>query len=899
MKRILIGIVLLLLVIQGFVFMTSRGEKSQALWSSDAFVLYRDSIVQGRYRVKAISSRQLISNYQSQANLFKSARIDFKFSINGQDNEMRSGVDHHFNCVGGGGRYQTPLIEFGKQYNDTSKIATGIYLAQKTVLQIQLDMRSVFKDMETKGYYTTFSGDKIYKQDFKGVFIAGGSSPLTWDFDNLHNFENLQLRDPEGDHIYEIALLLNDENGRKGVAAEWKQTLDTRSFPQYESTHTIIDALYNLSLEEMIKAVEADSTLRTGKEWAGVWTRDVSYSTLLSMAILQPKVAQKSLMKKVRNGMIVQDTGTGGAYPVSTDRMVWSVAAWEIFKVTGENDWLEKVYPIIKKSLEYDLVNAYDPVTGLVKGESSFLDWREQTYPRWMQPADIYESMCLGTNAVHYQSNRILSQMAELLHDPITAEKHSGIAAGIKKGIEQYLWNEDKGYYNQFLYGRINKISSPRAEALGEALCVLFDIAGEDKQKRIIEKTPVTSFGIPCIYPQIPNIPPYHNDAVWPFVESFWAMACAKAENESALMTSLAAIYRPGGLFVTNKENFVATTGDYVGTQINSDNMLWSLSGNLSMVYKVLFGIRYEVKGLSLHPFVPKKLDGARSLTNFRYRQAIINFQMRGHGSKIKSITLDGKAIDEPFLPATLHGVHTVKIELAESTTTGTYFQSPVIYSPEAPVVSLTGNVIRWDSVDGAVKYRILENGKVIASQTGLAYTLINTGFSEIQVIAESESGIVSFASEPVRFASKGDEIVHEAEHFSQASAAASKGFTGAGYVKLSLKDNVILKFEVDIPADGNYYLDFRYANGTGPVNTENKCAMRALSVDNVFVGTIVFPQRGTDEWSNWGYSNGVSKRLKKGKRVITLSYDKANENMNQAVNDAMVDNMRITKIGE
>jgi len=47
---------------------------------------------------------------------------------------------------------------------------------------------------------------------------------------------------------------------------------------------------------------------------------------------------------------------------------------------------------------------AYDAGTGLVKGESSFLDWREQTYPKWMQPADIYESENLGTNAVHYQA---------------------------------------------------------------------------------------------------------------------------------------------------------------------------------------------------------------------------------------------------------------------------------------------------------------------------------------------------------------------------------------------------------------------------------------------------------------------------------------------------------------
>jgi len=48
----------------------------------------------------------------------------------------------------------------------------------------------------------------------------------------------------------------------------------------------------------MIRAVEPDSTFRTGKEWSGVWTRDISYSIILSMAYLQPQVAKYSLLKK-------------------------------------------------------------------------------------------------------------------------------------------------------------------------------------------------------------------------------------------------------------------------------------------------------------------------------------------------------------------------------------------------------------------------------------------------------------------------------------------------------------------------------------------------------------------------------------------------------------------------
>ena len=73
---------------------------------------------------------------------------------------------------------------------------------------------------------------------------------------------------------------------------------DITGFPQYKSAYPISDALYNMSIEEMIKAVEQDSTFRTGKEWAGVWTRDISYSIILSMITPATKGCKNSLLRK-------------------------------------------------------------------------------------------------------------------------------------------------------------------------------------------------------------------------------------------------------------------------------------------------------------------------------------------------------------------------------------------------------------------------------------------------------------------------------------------------------------------------------------------------------------------------------------------------------------------------
>ena len=869
-------------------------QTAKPIFQNKKFALYADSVVQGKYTAKILSSTAFTSNYQSQANLFKSNKIDFKFSINGKDNEMPSGTDHHFICDAKDGACATPVIKFGTQLKSESPAKDNTYLAPNTKFTVSVDMNDVFDAFSKQGYYTTFNGGKIYKEDFKGVYVAGSSSPLIWDFDNLVNHPQLQLQD-RGNHIFSTTLTLNASQNDKQTDSKWSLEKDISKYPQYKSSYPISDALYNMSLEEMVKAIEPDSTFRTGKEWAGVWTRDISYSIILSMAYMQPEVAMKSLLRKVnKKNRIVQDTGTGGAYPCSTDRMIWAVAAYEVYKATGNKDWLEQAYIIIKNSIEDDMHVAYDNETGLVKGESSFLDWREETYPRWMQPADIYESECLGTNAVHYEANIVLSKMALLMNDKAVAAKHEALANKIKNGINKYLWLPGKGYYAQFLYGRNYKIVSPRSEALGEALCVIWNIADEQQQKEIIAKTPFTDFGVTCIYPQIPGIPPYHNNAVWPFVQSYFTWAAAKAGNEKAVMQSIADVYRPAALFATNKENFVAQNGDFAGTQINSSNMLWSLSGNISLVHKVLFGLKFEDDGLSFHPFVPEALKGKRTLTDFKYRNAVLNITMNGFGNEIASFKIDGKPSSIYFIPSTLTGEHSVEIYLSDKKISSNINVQPVIFSPAAPEVNSVDKNLKWEPVKDANIYIILKNEKRIISTQNNSFNIETNSTAEYQVIAVDKNKVESFASEPILFAGKKNISTYQAEQFAVKSGSSFKGFTGNGFVEISTTLNRQLLFNINAENDGLYAIDFRYANGNGPINTENKCAFRTLNVDDKETGTIVFPQRGKNEWNNWGYSNSLKVHLTKGKHTVTLSFEGFDDNMNGEINQAMIDSMQI-----
>ena len=893
-KKVLLGISFLFnpLCIQ----MSLAQQPNNIILKNPQYSIYSDRVVQqNKYVAKAISVTELLSDYKSPANEFLSSNISFKFSINGKDNEMKPGVDHHFNCSAAVNE-TTPIV-FGEQENNTSS-NTQSYLNPETKLTIKLDMRKVFSDFTSHGFFTDCNGNKIFMEDFKAVYVAGSTSPMIWDFDNLVNHNELQLKDADGDGIYETTLILNAQKDEKQTDASWRLTKDITAFPQYKSPYPISDAIYNMSLEEMVKAVEPDSTFRTGKEWAGVWTRDISYSIILSMAYLQPKVAMNSLMKKVnKKKKIIQDTGTGGAYPVSTDRMIWATAAWEVYKATGDKDWLQQAFIIIKNSIEDDLQNAYNPATGLVKGESSFLDWREQTYPKWMQPVDIYVSENLGTNAVHYQANIVLASMAKLLRNDAVYSKHSALAAAIKAAINKHLWMKDKGYYAQFLYGRNSLMQSPKNEALGEALCVLFDIADEKQQASIISKTAFMDFGVPCIYPQIPGIPPYHNNAVWPFVQTYFALAAAKAANETAVMESIGAIYRPAALFATNKENFVAQNGDFAGTQINSSNMLWSLSGNIALVHKILFGIQFDADQLIFKPFVPSALNGKRTLTNFKYRNAILDISLEGHGSIIRSFLMDGKVV-KPIIPGTLKGRHSIKIILANNKPKeNTINKKPHYVTLTTPTVRAENETISWEKIEGAVQYIVYKNGQELLKTANQSFTINGNTTAEYQVTAINKNAVPSFASEPVLVVAENTVNLYDASLVAPAANYPYKGFTGNGFIELSTTQNKTVSIRIDITESGNYAIDCRYANGNGPTNTLNKCAIRTLNNDGKKIGTIVLPQRGNDEWSNWGFTNSVAIHLEKGTHTISLSYEPWNENMNEVVNQAMLDYLRVVKM--
>jgi len=81
-----------------------------------------------------------------------------------------------------------------------------------------------------------------------------------------------------------------------------------------------------------------------------------------------------------------------------------------------------------------------------------------------------------------------------------------------------------------------------------------------------------------------------------------------------------------------------------------------------------------------------------------------------------------------------------------------------------------------------------------------------------------------------------------------------------------------------------------RYANGAGPVNTDNNCGIRSLYVNGIFESSLIFPQRGKDEWSNWGLTSVEWISLNEGENTLTVRYEDFNRNMDGEINDFLLD---------
>lgn len=855
--------------------------------------MFGDRVVQDSFEARALSSKKLVSNYKSLYYDTLSPRINFKFSINGKDNELLGGMHHSVVVLPEEKNEKSIFVKFGVPYEDNTSIPAHTYLASGAKVTIKLDLREVFTAFNKDGFYTDVHGNKIYKENFNRVYITGNVKPLLCDFENLVNHPELEMKDRDGNHIYEIKLTFHYSKKVKNKQV-WKLTKDISAFPAYSSPYVLTDALYNMALEELKEKMDHDDALKLEKGWIANHGSCVNYSVILSLAALAPEFAKNILIGLVTKERLLRRDG------FLNDRALWVTAAWEVYKVSGDRQWLNDSYEIAKKALEEDRFTAFDPVKGLIRGKSSFVLQDIQTYPSWMQSAAIYESMATSTNAIHYSALTSLSAMAKHLAKEEDGKRYQIWADSLKVNINKKLWLNNKSLYAQYLYGGVYKSHSERSDALGQALAICFGVTDSERAQAIIANMPISSFGAAWVYPQIAYVPSYQNNAVWPFVQAYVAKAAAKIHNERAVLASLGAIYRASAMYLTNKEAFRADNGNYEPILSNEDDALSSLAGSLSLIYQVLFGFEFEPNGLRLNPYIPKKLRGERKLEGFKYRGAILDITLSGYGSVITAVTLDGNELKEALIPGNLKGRHALTIVLGDNQIPeGTIHLVPNHFTVDIPRLDYNNGKLRWPIIEGAVNYKVLKNGKLQTLTTDNTVNISQNGFAEYQVVAIDSIGSASFASAPYTMYSPQAAQLIEVENSGNLSKKQIPGYSGKGLVALA-SPNDTLSIPFNVPDTGLYVIDFRYADGRGNFNTKNNaCKIHSLVETNRFLGIVVFPQKSRERGVNWCFSNKVVAQLNKGPQQLKLMLPPNTTVNSKQINEnsIFIDYIRVIKI--
>lgn len=611
-------------------------------------------------------------------------------------------------------------------------------------------------------------------------------------------------------------------------------THDISSYPQFTSSSVLMNAVYNLSLDALVQNLHTDGTFGVSATKTSFQTRDMSYSVLLSLAKLEPERAKAALMKHVINNRIVQDPG---AWPVCADRVVWALAAWEVYKFTGDQTWLQQAYAVVQNSVMDDQTVLPDPKSGLMRGSAFALDGCSG-YPLWMDATDLSASQSLSVNAAYARVYQILAEMGALLRQ---TESWQQKADSLQQAINQHLWDEELGYYAQAIYGRDHKTTAPQADALGEAFAVLYGIATDDRAMDVLKNTPVLELGIPCTYPLSSQVGAQTVGVACPYAHVFWTLAGVKLQHSKVVQHGLASGLRQSAFLLTQSPSDAQTTFT-----------LGNAAGQLALFYDVLFGMEAHADILTFAPVVPRSFRGIYKLTNFQYRNAILNITVSGYGTNIKSFKVNGEEKTDFEIAANQSGTFTIEIALNNRDSRKPMNLVEAFTVPVAPTLSLSDTTLTWTATPEAVYYEVFRNGTLLKSMNDTVLHIdADTEPAEYQVMATNKEKIESFRSNPIFAAPFTHVFVVEPERFVRKSSKLVSGFSGLGYIELKPGDTTSIQMNVTLKEAGLYRLTARYATNLSSALAGNTSAIRMLHVNETQSHVLVMPAQTLQTWGN------------------------------------------------
>lgn len=516
----------------------------------------------------------------------------------------------------------------------------------------------------------------------------------------------------------------------------------------------------------------------TGEKWHYVWTRDLSYAADLGLAMLDPARTRNSLDFKLspfRKGLvkapqvagsadglqIIQDTGSGGSWPVSTDRITWAFGAEEALKslpAAERKPFAARALKALSNTIENDRIAAFDKATGLYTGEQSFLDWRDQSYAAWIvnDLSSMASSKSLSTNVGHYKALTLAASLASEHGDHARAQKYNAWARDLKKAINARLWLPGAGMYSSLAAGHFDGAPMHKFDWLGQALAIVTGVADDAKARSILARYPHGPMGAPVIYPQQQGMPVYHNRAMWPFVTAYGLKAAAMAGNVSVADAAYDTLMRGAAVNLSNMENLEWLSGQpllldeanpsLIGPVINSRRQLWSVGAYLGMVVENVFGVSLEADGIRVRPFITAKLRreafGKTDVISLQRldlhgKQVTVSVELPPASQasgyyEVARVMLNGAPVTQQIRWDQLKAANTISVTLGalrageqaiHRVSADPYAESPDVFGPREPVIARLareGDAVALDIGAGGnaagTVYNVYRGGKLVAA---------------------------------------------------------------------------------------------------------------------------------------------------------------------------------------
>lgn len=757
----------------------------------------------------------------------------------------------------------------------------------------------------------------------------------------------------EDDQCPRVYTLTSTAALRDGRPDNPRVVVEQDGAPRVRTGSAMFDALYALALEEArecsVDEIRDGSfndgepvpcgeggCFETGRLWKYVWTRDTAYAVDLGLAALDPSRARNSLEFKLserRGGgdlQIVQDTGTGGSYPISTDRVAWAVGAATLLNyLDGEERaaFAERALEALTNTLEQDRKIAYDPQDGLYRGEQSFLDWREQSYPQWTAQDVVHIGMskALSTNVLHYRAMILASELAGAAGDNGRRDRYGNWAEELRSSINQRFWLETEGLYSTFITTTLDPSATRRYDLLGTALAVTAVAGTAEQVEQPLGAYPHLGPAAPVQWPQQQDTPIYHNRAEWPFVNGYWLRAARIQSNSAVLERMVHALMRGAALNLSNMENFEVASGaawredgESSGPVVNSQRQLWSVAAYVGMVHHVVFGLNGSPGGLWVQPAITvalhEQLFGGASeivLEDFRYLghslTVVIKFPQipadvyRGL-YQVARVALNDEVFLEEIPRTALAATNRIEVQLASSGPTREIHERDdtdwtQVFQPRTPrISSITENAGRLqlgldrNGETEPISFRIYRDGEAVGDVPGDA------------VVWTDEQSDADAASSPCYaleacFVSSGNCSQHSppicwwGRDYAHIQTVTAENFSNVGGTPVTNHG----RFHYEGWGDdghslavagfrpnhsGQHLLQVVYGNGAHDVTTGVTCGVKRVYVEDeetgavVGEGALVMPHLGS--WDRWADSNFVPVDMNAARtyRVVIESHE-------------------------